>query len=310
MDLRRHVSACLITPLLFSNTLVVHAAFFQLAENSPAGMGSAFAGGAAIAEDASTVWYNPAGLTRLSGTQLLTGVYVLSATSQFNKSSATTAPLGAPLTGGNGGDSGAFAILPNIYFSHRLNDRLVMGVGVNVPFGLATDYQDHWVGRYHADRSEILTLNINPSIGYQVNDALSLGFGVSWQKMEAMLSQWADLGTTCALLAAPATCAGFGLVPQQDDARVVIEADSRAYGFNVGALWELNKQQRFGLAYRSTIKHYLTGLVDITTYDPGQAGFAANLNQVDGGANAYVTAPATLSMSTFLPLSPEWALIL
>ena len=311
MEQHRHVFACLTTLLLFIHAMDTRAAFFQLAENSPAGLGNAFAGGAAIAEDASTVWYNPAGLTRLSGTELVVGAHAILPSTQLSKSSATTR-LGTPITGSDGGNAGETAMLPNIYLSHRLDDRTVIGLGINVPFGLATDYQDTWVGRYHADRSEIETININPGIGYQVNDGFSLGFGVSYQKMSATLSQWADLGTSCALSPAAALCAGtFGLAPQLDDAKVVIEADDNAFGYNVGALWEPNKSKRLGLAYRSPVKHHLTGSVDVTTYDAGQAAFAANslVNLVDGGANAYVTLPATLSVSGFMQLNSQWALM-
>ncbi len=307
----------------FFTTLVIslptssaQAAFFQLAENSPAGLGNAFAGGAAIAEDASTVWYNPAGLTRLSGTELDAGVYAIRPSIQFSKSSATTR-LGTPLTGSDGGDAGEDAVVPNIYFSHRLDDRWVLGLGITVPFGLATDYEDTWVGRYHADRSDIKTLNINPGLGYRVNDEFSLGAGLNYQKIDAELGQWADLGTGCTLAQAPfgslpaGTCAALGLASQQDDAKVVVNADDTSYGFNLGMLWEPTKEQRLGLAYRSAIKHHLTGSVDVTTYDAGQAAFASNplVKLVDGGAGAHVTLPATLSLSGFMQLSPQWALM-
>ncbi|MDO8704209.1 MAG: outer membrane protein transport protein [Sulfuricaulis sp.] len=315
MEQHRRVFACLTTLLLFTHAMDTRAAFFQLAENSPAGLGNAFAGGAAIAEDASTVWYNPAGLTRLSGTELVAGAHAIFPSTQFSKSSATTR-LGTPITGSDGGNAGETAMLPNIYLSHRVDDRMVIGLGINVPFGLATDYADNWVGRYHADRSEIETININPGIGYQVNDGLSLGVGVSYQKMSAMLSQWADLGTSCVLAQPPygttlppGFCGAQGLASQQDDAKVSIEADDNAFGFNVGALWEPSKETRLGLAYRSPVKHHLTGAVDVTIYDAGQATLAALVNTVDGGANAYITLPATLSVSGFMKLNSQWALM-
>lgn len=309
MNTRRYGFGCLTAVGLITHAVVAHAAFFQLAENSPAGLGNAFAGGAAIAEDASTVWYNPAGLARLSGTQLVAGVHAINPSLEFSKSSATTI-LGSTLTGGNGGDAGESAVVPNLYLSHRIDEQMVFGLGINVPFGLATDYQDNWVGRYYADRSDIKTVNINPALSYRASDQISLGFGINYQKIEAELGQWADLGTICALKA-PGSCAALGLVPQQSDAKVVVKADDQSYGYNLGFLWEQSKETRIGLAYRSAIKHKLTGLVDVTTYSAGQALFASNplLNLVDGGAHAYVTLPATLSISGYIQPTSQWALM-
>src|SRR5688572_21412923 len=148
------------------------AAFFQLAENNASGIGNAFAGGAAIAEDASTVWHNPAGLVRLEGSQFVAAGHVIMPSTKFDKTTATVTPAagGGNISGGNGGNAGETAFVPNFYSSLQLNNKLWLGLGVNVPFGLATDYEDDWVGRYHADRSEIQTININPSIAYKIND--------------------------------------------------------------------------------------------------------------------------------------------
>lgn len=285
-------------------------AFFQLAENNVSGLGNAFAGGAAIAEDASTAWYNPAGLTRLSGSQFLVGGHIVSPSLKFSKTSATTV-LGSPISGGNGGDAGEAALIPNFYYSRPLNERLTFGVGVNAPYGLVTDYDDDWVGRYHADRSDVKTININPSLGYRFSDRFSGGFGVSVQYVEAELSQAVDLGTICAATQAPATCAALGLAPQQDDAKANVTADDVSYGYNFGLIWQPVSATRVGFAYRSALKHKLEGNTDVTTSDAGQATFAANplLNIVDGGARADVTLPATVSLSVVQELGPGWTLM-
>lgn len=318
MDKRVSILTSVAAVLLSGYMATTEAAFFQLAENSPAGLGNAFAGGAAIAEDASTVWYNPAGLTRLPGSQLVVGGHYIAPSTTFSKTGASTV-LGSTITGGDGGDTAVSAFIPNIYFSHQINDRLTFGIGVNAPYGLATDYEDDWVGRYYANRSEIKTVNINPSLGAKLNDQWSIGGGVSYQKIEAEIGNFTDLGTVCvasaiptagSLAAATAYCAGLGLAPQQDDAKIKNAGDDVSYGYNLGLLWQPDAQTRVGLAYRSAIKHKLLGNISVGTTEPGQASLAASLGAVDGNAiRADIELPSTLSLSAYSQISSRWALM-
>lgn len=310
MDNRVSILTSVAAVLFSGYTAASEAAFFQLAENSPAGLGNAFAGGAAIAEDASTVWYNPAGLTRLPGSQLVVGGHSIMPSTKFSKTGASTA-LGSTITGGDGGDAGESALIPNIYYSHQINDRLTFGIGVNAPFGLATDYEDDWVGRYYANRSEIKTVNINPSLGIKLNDQWSIGGGVSYQKIEAEIGNFTDLGTACVASLGAGTCtAGFALTPQQDDAKIKNAGDDTSFGYNLGFLWQPDTQTRVGLAYRSAIKHKLLGNISVGTTEPGQVTFAGLLGARDGGAiRADIELPSTLSLSAYSQVSARWALM-
>src|SRR5215831_4562624 len=157
------------------------AAFFQIAEQSAAGMGNAFAGGAAIAEDASTVWYNPAGMTRLNGPQFIVGGSYIRPSFSADVKSASSAigPIG-----GGGGDAGASAFVPNLYAAFPVSSRFVLGAAVNAPYGLVTDYPSTWAGRYYSLRSDIKTVNINPAAAYKVSDAFSMGVGANYQRLE------------------------------------------------------------------------------------------------------------------------------
>jgi long-chain fatty acid transport protein len=309
MDNRVSILTSVAAVLLGGYTATTGAAFFQLAENSPAGLGNAFAGGAAIAEDASTVWYNPAGLTRLPGSQLVGGGHYIAPSTKFSKTSASTA-LGSTIGGGDGGDTAVSAFIPNVYFSHQINDRLTFGLGVNAPYGLATDYEDDWVGRYYANRSEIKTVNVNPSVGYKLNDRWSIGGGVSYQKIEAEIGNSTDLGTACVASLGVATCSAISLAPQQDDAKIKNAGDDVSYGYNLGLLWQPDAQTRVGLAYRSAIKHKLLGKISVVTTEAGQASFAANLGAVDGNAiRADIELPSTLSLSAYSQVGTRWALM-
>ena len=307
---RAHVARAVTAALVALASGGAQAAFFQLAENSPAGLGNAFAGGAAIAEDASTVWYNPAGLTRLSGTQLVLGGHYIKPSLEASDVSGTTA-TGTAITGGSGGDAGEAAFVPNFYYAQRYSDQLSFGLGVNAPFGLATDYDGDWTGRYHADRSEITTININPSVAYRINDAVSIGGGINWQKLDAELSQAVDFGTVCYGALGPVTCnaiPGGGLQPTQDDGKATVTADDDAWGYNFGMLWQLSNEARLGLHYRSEIDYDLSGSVNLNA----PANVPAALQAAAGSgsnAKASVTIPATLSLSAFTQISPQWAIM-
>lgn len=232
---------------------------FALTEQSVTGLGRAFAGSAAVAEDASTIFFNPAGLTQLKHTEADFGLNYIAPQSDF-KDKGSSVPnygglggfSGQPLTGGNGGDAANDAIVPNIYFSHPVNDKTVLGIGVNAPFGLVTDYNDNWKGRYHAVKSDLKTVNINPSIAFQATDKLSLGLGVNYQKIDLKLTQMADLGARAGFPQ------GEGL-PFKTDGKVRMDADDWSWGYNLGATFQATEATRIGLSYRSKISHTLEG---------------------------------------------------
>lgn len=306
MGERLRLFGCVTILFLSTHAVSGHAAFFQVAENSPTGLGNAFAGGTAIAEDASTVWYNPAGLARLARAEYLVGGHVIVPSTEVKSASATTAtfPLSASntISGSTGGDAGESTMIPNFYYSRRLNDRVVAGFGVTVPFGLATEYEGNWVGRYHAIRSEIKTVNLNPAIGYKVNDQLSVGGGVNVQYIDATLTQAADFGKICAAAGVGGLCGPAA----GNDGHANVKADNTGYGYNLGLLWSPQMDTRLGFAYRSKINHKLEGSVDMTVPSNVPASIIVAGGFVDSGAMAYITLPETISASVFHQINPTW----
>jgi long-chain fatty acid transport protein len=144
-------------------SIAAHSAFgagFQLNENSGSGLGNAFAGGAAVAEDASTLWSNVAGISRLGTRQAAGAIHLITPSIKFRDEFSAPAIL-QPL-GNDGGDAGGLNVVPNVYFAMPLNPQWSVGVGVNAPWGLVTEYGDGWIGRFQAIKSEIKTININP----------------------------------------------------------------------------------------------------------------------------------------------------
>jgi len=224
-----------------------YAAGFALIEQSVKGLGTAYSGGAAVAEDATTIFFNPAGMSRLEGTQATAGLHVIMPSAKFTQTSSSVPVAlggGIPQSGGDGGEGGEVAVVPNFYFSAKAGANCNYGIGVNTPFGMATEYDENWVGRFHGIESNLMTININPSASYKINDNLSLGFGFSAQYLDVTLSQESVLG------------AGVSSYTE-------MTGDSWGYGYNFGALYEFNDDTRVGASYRSSVFHSLEGDMDI-----------------------------------------------
>lgn len=298
------------------------AAGFALTEHSAQGMGNAFAGGGAVAEDASAAWFNPASITRLDS-QLQASGHVIRPSFEFNDQgslqvvgpAATVALLpGAP--GVN--DGGTTGLVPNLYYVRRIDERLSFGLAINAPFGLKTEYDSNWKGRYHAVESEIIDLNVNPVVAYRITDAISVGGGVSANYIDARLTNAVDFAAVCAA-AAGGACPN-GAVPGQGafDGFVENEADDLSFGFNLGLFIEPSPDTRLSLAYRSQINHKLDGEAKFTA--PSTLGGFAALGPVlggglaasfaDDGIEAGVSLPASFSASAYQKVHPKLGLML
>ncbi|MGD8703633.1 MAG: outer membrane protein transport protein, partial [Desulfosarcina sp.] len=230
---------------------------FAIIEQSAASAGYAYAGAAAVAEDASTIFFNPAGMSLQSGNELQIGGHYIIPKAEFKNQGSNNGlppPLSGPLLGGNGGDAGEAALVPNLFYMHDFSDKWKAGIGITAPFGLVTEYDNGWVGRYYALKSDLATLNINPSVAYKINDQWSLGVGISFQRVEAELTQAIDWGTALV---------SQGLAPptlsQNLDGTAKIEGDDWGFGANVGLIFEPRPGTRLGLHYRSQIDHTLEG---------------------------------------------------
>ena len=284
---------------------------FALEQQSVSNLGYAFAGGAANAEDASTIFWNPAGMTRLPGRQLALGLNAIYGSARFTDQ-GTTSPAGPafPITGGNGGNPVGLNWVPNLYFATDIAPTVKAGIGINAPFGLKTKYPADWMGRYQAIDSVVESLNINPAIAWKVRDNVSLGGGVNFQYFKATLSNAIDFGAACfGSPFGPAACAGAGILPQTRDGIAKVSGDSWGVGWNVGALFEVNPDVRLGIAYRSSIKHEIKG--DATFSNPALPGPFAVLTAgaANTGARSTVKTPDSFSVSVYDQVSPKWTLL-
>ena len=241
------------------------------------GMGNAYAGAAAEAEDASTIFFNPAGMTYIGGTQMVVAIHLINPSIAFHDKGS----LGA--TGDQGPNAGSLALKPNFYIMTELTPAIKLGLGVSVPFGLTTEYDDHWIGRFQVNKSELKTVNINPSIAFKVNDQLSFGLGLSAMRAEATLTRSVN----------------FGLV---GEGNVKVDGDDWGFGFNLGAIYQATTATRIGFAYRSNVKQKLEGKASfIRPALVPNAGAAA-----DGNVIANIDLPETLSASIFSHINAKW----
>lgn len=297
-----------VATILAGATSQIHAAGFALIEQGVSGLGTAFAGAAASAEDASTIFYNPAGLTYLEGSQLSVAGHLVRPSAEF--SGTATNALGAPISGGMGGDAGDLALVPNFYYSRRLPNDFVFGLGVNAPFGLKTEYDADWVGRYHAIESEVKTVNINPSIAYKAAPNLSVGVGVSAQYIEATLSQAIDQNSVCVArqvaAGVPVATAIAGCAPVTGDATGTVEGDDWSFGYNFGIIYEAGTNTRVGFSYRSKIKQELEGDASFANAHPA---FTMLNVFVPTSVTADVTLPESASLSFYHAINPTVALL-
>lgn len=241
----------------------VHAAGFALIEQNASGLGNAYAGQAAAATDASTIFFNPAGMTYLPDRQVVLVGHLIKPEAEFSGSST--------IGGGNGGDAGGLALVPNAYYVFRLTPDVHLGVGMNAPFGLKTEYDSTWAGRTQAIKSELKTINLNPSIAWKASETLSFGAGMSIQYAEATLTNASAVGL------------------------VTVKGNDYAWGFNLGALWQVNEATRIGLAYRSEVDYTLEGTVTFS-----------GMPVLNGPVTADTTLPDSASLSLFHKLNERW----
>lgn len=270
---------------------------FQLRENSAAALGNAFAG-AAVSSDLSVIANNPAGMIGLSGNQVSGDLSIVIPSAVFSGSalSASRQPIG----GGNGGDAGSPQPVPAFYGMYDVSPDLKFGLAVTVPFGLKSQYDSGWVGRYQAIKSELDVVNVNPNIAYRVTDWLSIGGGPAIQHANAELTN-AINSTTLAYLANPLLPAGVTL----PDGNVRITGDSLSVGYNLGVLAQITPAVRLGASYRSQVAHRLEGSTNVTVPAP----LSADPRLQSTPTSTDLKTPDIVSLAGSYQLSPDLILL-
>ncbi|MCP5248624.1 MAG: outer membrane protein transport protein [Candidatus Accumulibacter sp.] len=263
---------------------------FQLLEQG-SGLGNAYAGSAAKSNDASTIFWNPAGMTQLQARELSAGLTAVRPSFKFDNDGSRVGVFGVA---GDGGDAGSWKFIPNGYLSWALNKDLYVGLGIGAPFGNATKYDKPWKGSAQSNEFDIETININPSIAYRVNETVSLGAGVSWQKINADYYRQ------------------VAIVPGLAGVKSHMSISDDAWGWNIGALFTLSPATKIGLSYRSAIQYHTDGKVDLTA-DGAPLSIATARTLIARGGSSDVKAdlkvPDTAILSVTQQLSDRWEML-
>lgn len=280
-----------------------YAAGFMLTEQSVAGLGRSYAGIGVDGTDISGVYYNPATMTLHKGTILQAGFIGIGLNLDYAGNDGTTE---------NGREKSQ--AIPHGYLLHQINDSTWFGLAMTVPFGMGTEFGDDWSQADHGISAQILTFDFNPNVAWKASEKLSFGAGVSVQYASADLTKKTYLRDTAAgqKLGEQAS-----LLLGESSVRSEIDADSIAWGWNVGMMWSPLENLRFGLSYRSKIKHDADGdltideanLAEDSNLDklPPQLGgpitTSSELASFLGKAGVYGTLPGAAVVS-----APAWAM--
>lgn len=282
-----------------------HAAGFQLKENSVKAMGRAFAGSAAAPGDASVVVNNPAAMSQFDRNTVQADITAVDLSARFNGSGTTA--FGTPLSGGDGGNAGEPAAVPAFSAIFPIGDTgLTVGAMVSAPFGLKTQYERDWIGRYHAVESDLQIVDLTLSAALDITDRFSVGVGFIYERAKATLSNAIDFGSSLAAAQVP------GFAPQSADGFVKVTGDDTGIGWLLGAHWRPTDQLSIGYSHRSEIDQDLTGTIDYTV--PGNAAAVLTATGqmarfTDQPAFAPLTTPSIDTLSVAYAFSDRFSLM-
>ena len=237
---------------------------FALNEQSIKSMGMSQAGRSATAADATTLFANPAGMTQLTGTNMSGNATFIYAPADIENAQGSQA-------GTNNGDMIPPTWVGAGFMTHQMNDQLTIGIGNYAPFGLATNYESSFQGRYFGDKSKVKVIAIQPTIAYKLTPELSIGMGISVSKLEGLLSAYSIALTN----------------------PVEVNGDDISYGYNVGVLWQVMPQTRIGFDYRSKTDYNLEGTTELTG------------TGIEFPATLDISTPATFELSVSHELNPN-----
>ncbi|HLV78438.1 MAG TPA: outer membrane protein transport protein [Marinobacter sp.] len=305
----------------------VMAGGFSLNEQSASQMGVANAGSAANPLNASTVLFNPAGMSQLSGTNMSFGAAVLDIDAEAKRSTiSATDSLGQPgAYTGNGGDIADPAVLPSFYLTHEVNDSIDVGFAIHAPYGLAADYENDFAGRYLADKTELTVISFSPSVAVSNGQGLSMGLGLNIMYGEGRLSRYQDVrgavvqsalrgsgATSLDQLPAAAQqqilAQANGLAATYPDTYSDVEGDDIAVTFRVGFLYELSDATQLGLVAQTGTEFDLKGDLEISQF-PGEAIGASGPLTLTEKAQVPLAIPESLTFGIRHQLNPEFTLL-
>ncbi|GAL05589.1 long-chain fatty acid transport protein [Photobacterium aphoticum] len=268
------------------------AAGFQLAEYSATGLGRAFAGEAAMADNASAQFRNPAMLTYLEGTQISTGAIYVDPNIDVK---GDVNVMGKPVGSTKAGDIAHAAVIPNFYLSHRLNEQWALGLAFATNYGMETELGGDFIGTMFGDQAKVFSVEINPNVAYKINDQFSVGAGVRFVMGEGHIGASVPNNLPSTITGSPFVDGMINAMEGKD--LKYMEGDDTAWGWQMGAAWQINDANRIGFNYRSEVNLDLEGEASGALY--GKTPLPGSMA---------LTLPATAELASFHQLTDKLAM--
>lgn len=284
MKMNKTLLSAAVAVGLLSTSGVTHAAGFQLAEYSATGLGRAYAGEAAMADNAGAQWRNPAMLTYLEGTQVSVGAIYVDPNIDIEGTSGTNTPA-------NSEDFAHSAVIPNFYVSHKYSEKLAIGFAAGTNYGMETDLGKDFAGSNHGNEASVISMELNLNAAYQLLDNVSVGGGIRYVMAEG------SFGATAAATLPVGTTLKY------------MEGDDTAWGWQVGTAWQINENNRLGFTYKSEVDLTLEGHAKGAAFDAvaaGVGGLGAIKPQYSGSME--LALPATAELASFHQLTDTVAI--
>jgi long-chain fatty acid transport protein len=275
---------------------------FQIREDSVQAMARSHAGSASDWGDAAVVANNPAAMSLFDKTTVQSDLTAIDLSGTFSGGGHDA--LGQPLSGGNGGDAGDIAPVPAFHFILPVGNGFSLGASFTAPFGLKTQYDAGWVGRYQALKSDVRTFDFTLAGSYKFNDMFSVGLSVITQRIQAELTNAVDFGAILTPAAFPA------FQPQSADGFASVKGHDTSIGWDIGVLFRPTPNTNIGLNYRSKIDHTLNGHATFAVptnvqFVLGSIGSTAFQNSA---ISASVSTPSVLTFSISQKFSDAFTL--
>ncbi|EGQ9320652.1 long-chain fatty acid transport protein [Vibrio cholerae] len=288
MKTNKTLLSCAVAFGLASVSTFTQAAGFQLAEYSATGLGRAYAGEAAMADNASAQWRNPAMLTYLEGTQVSAGAIYVNPNVDV-EGTVTHQQLGKTHASSN--DFAHDAVIPNFYLSHQLNEQVALGFALGTNYGMETDLGTEFAASHFGNQASVISKEANLNIAYQILPQLSIGGGVRYVMGEGHFGATAPAKN---LIRHPVTNNVMTL-PKGTTLKYM-EGEDNSWGWQVGSAWQINQNHRVGFAYKSEVVMDFEGHAEGVSYGSYKPGMMS------------VTLPATAELASFHQLNDQWAI--
>lgn len=271
---------------VLSGSLPARSGGIILYETATSAVGLASAGYAARAQDASTVFTNPAGITRVEDSQLMSSVQALYGSVRFHQDASI-----GPQHGGNGGNSVGWFPGLSFYATHNVNEKVGLGFATLSYFGLGVDYDNDWVGRYYVQDATLLGLTLMPAISYKINDYLSIGAGLN--VMYGVFKQEVAIKN----------------LVSASDGKLKIDTNDWGVGVNLGMLVQLNKRTRIGITYLSKVKLDFEDRPSFENLGPAMSAILSKRGLLGSRINMGMDVPQSVMMGFYHAFNDKFALM-